>query len=78
MRFIQQNWIRITPKLLYNYSCMHMKVRPKGLDPGHSLHLSNNASIVHVGRIERVPRWARALTISIRSCFTSRAGYELL
>ncbi|KAF9650179.1 phospholipase D/nuclease [Thelephora ganbajun] len=25
MRFIQQNWIRITPKLLYNYSCMHMK-----------------------------------------------------
>ena len=28
MRFIQQNWIRITPKLLYNYSCMHMKVRP--------------------------------------------------
>lgn len=29
VRFIQQNWIRITPKLLYNYSCMHMKVRPK-------------------------------------------------
>lgn len=26
VRFIQQNWIRITPKLLYNYSCMHMKV----------------------------------------------------
>ena len=27
MRFIQQNWIRVTPKLLYNYSCMHMKAR---------------------------------------------------
>ena len=26
VRFIQQNWIRITPKLLYHYSCMHMKV----------------------------------------------------
>ena len=28
VRFIQENWIRITPKLLYNYSCMHMKVCP--------------------------------------------------
>ena len=75
MRFIQQNWIRVTPKLLYNYSCMHMKVRCKSLDPNHS-YLSNNTSTVHVGAIELVPRWVHALTFSIRSCSTGRAGYE--
>jgi tyrosyl-DNA phosphodiesterase-1 len=52
MLFIQQNWIRITPRLLYNYSCMHMKVRAGTLDPSYSQYPPNDICAVHVGGIE--------------------------